>query len=69
MRNVFLPKTTVTRFCSKSCDSRNGKLRARKAKIALMDQVIKRVLEKSEEKVLSIEFLNVKNVAKLLLNL
>jgi hypothetical protein len=63
---VFAARTTVTRFCSKVCNSKNGKMRSRKLKMAPMDQVVKKVLEKREEDVSSAEFLNVKNAAKLL---
>lgn len=64
--NVFAAKTTVTRFCSKLCNKRNGKQRSRNIKMALMDQVVQRVLDEQVSDVSSVEFLNVKNAAKLL---
>jgi len=64
--NVFAAKTTVTRFCSKLCNKRNGKQRGRNTKMAAMDEVVKKVLETKPEDDTAAEFLTVKNAAKLL---
>jgi hypothetical protein len=64
--NVFLAKTTVTRFCSKECNSKNCKLRARNKKIAPLDEMLKKVMVDQEKDSTAGEFLNVKNAAKLL---
>jgi excisionase family DNA binding protein len=64
--NVFVAKTTVTRFCSKLCNKRNGKQRSRNTKMAAMDKVVKKVLESKSEEDNEQEFLSVKEAAKLL---
>lgn len=64
--NVFSAKTTVTRFCSKVCNSKNGKLRTRNLKIAPVDKIIRKVLDEQTKNVNSVEFMTVKNAAKLL---
>jgi len=64
--NVFVAKTTVTRFCSKLCNKRNGKQRSRNTKTAAMDQVVKKVLESKSDDNNESEFLTVKKAAKLL---
>jgi len=63
---VFSAKTTVTRFCSKECNSKSNKLRARNKKIAPLDQMLKKVISEQVKDPTEAEFLNVKNAAKLL---
>lgn len=64
--NVFVAKTTVTRFCGKLCSRRASKQKSRSEKIAPMDQAVKKVLEAKDPDLTSAEFLNVKSAAKLL---
>jgi len=64
--NVFVAKTTVTRFCSKLCNKRHYKAKERTLKMAPMDQVVKKVLEGKPDEDITVEFLNVKSAAKLL---
>jgi predicted site-specific integrase-resolvase len=64
--NVFVAKTTVTRFCSKLCNKRHYKDKERTQKMARMDQAIKKVFEGKTGEVSDGGFLNVKNAAKLL---
>jgi excisionase family DNA binding protein len=63
---VFEAKTTVTRFCSKLCNKRNYKQNIRNSKMAPMDQVVKKVLDKSTPDLKGVEFLSVKAAAALL---
>jgi predicted DNA-binding transcriptional regulator AlpA len=63
---VFEAKTTVTRFCSKLCNKRNSKTRHRGLKMASMDEVVKKVLDKKGLDVSAMEFLSVKAAGKLL---
>lgn len=63
---VFEAKTTVTRFCSKLCNKRNGKQHLRQAKMAPMDQAIKKALDKGKLDLKNVEFLSVKAAAALL---
>ncbi len=64
-RKVFSAKTTVTRFCSKDCNSKNNKLRSRNKKIAPLDQMLRKVIGEQVKDPTEGEFLNVKNAAKL----
>lgn len=64
--NVFIAKTTVTRFCGKLCSKRASKLKSRSEKMATMDQVVKKVLDAKDSDGVHGEFLNVKSAAKLL---
>jgi hypothetical protein len=64
--NVFVAKTTVTRFCSKLCNKRHYKAKERSQKMTPMDQAIKKVFEGKTEEVSDAEFLNVRNAARLL---
>lgn len=64
--NVFVAKTTVTRFCSKLCNKRHSKTKERTQKMAPMDQIVKKVLEEKPEQNTVAEFLNVQSAAKLL---
>jgi len=63
---VFEAKTTVTRFCSKLCNKRNHQQKIRNGKMASMDQVIKKVLDKGKPDLKGVEFLSVKATAALL---
>jgi hypothetical protein len=63
---VFEAKTTVTRFCSKLCNKRNYKQNIRNSKVAPMDQVVKKVLDKSTPDLTGVQFLSVKAAAALL---
>ena len=62
----FIAKTTVTRFCSKLCNSKFHKTTARNAK--LLEASIDTLTKKTETKTAQIErqYLNVKEVADLL---
>jgi len=64
--NVFTAKTTVTRFCSKTCNSRNYKQQLRGEKITLSNQAIRQVITHKLEELTNLEFLSVKAAAKLL---
>ena len=64
--NVFVAKTTVTKFCSKLCTKRNGMQRKRNANLAEMDLAVKKVLEANNPDPVSGDFLSVKSAAKLL---
>jgi len=63
---VFEARTTVTRFCSKLCNKRNHNQNSRDCKMASMDQVVKRVLDKGKPDLKDVEFLSVKAAAALL---
>ena len=63
---IFTAKTTVTRFCSKLCNKRNSKKRARDIKIAPTTELIEKVMTKTAIDLSSREFLSVKMAAKLL---
>jgi excisionase family DNA binding protein len=65
-RNVFVAKTTVTRFCSKLCNKRFWKSKSRGQKTAAMDEVVKKVLDHKIPDISSLEFLSVKEASKLL---
>lgn len=62
----FIAKTTVTRFCSKACNSKFYKTTARNAK--LLEANIDTIIKQTEIKTAKIErhYLNVKEVADLL---
>ena len=64
--NVFVAKTTVTKFCSKLCTKRNSKQRKRETGMASMNEAVKKVLEAKDPDPTSGEFLNVKAAARLL---
>lgn len=63
---VFVAKTTVTRYCSKPCNTKAYKLRVRNGKVAGIDEVVKKVLDTKTVDLSSLEFLSVKAAAKLL---
>jgi excisionase family DNA binding protein len=63
---VFTAKTTVTRFCSSLCNKRQKKAIARNIKMAPMDEVLKKVLDTKGIDLSAMEFLSVKEAAKLL---
>lgn len=63
---VFGAKTTVTRFCSSKCNSRNYKQKIRNEKIGVAQQAVKQVISHQLEDLTSLEFLSVKVAAKLL---
>ena len=65
--NVFVAQTTVTSFCGKLCNKRNSKAKKRSQKMAPMDQALKKVFDGNSEKVVTAEFLNMKNAVKLLM--
>lgn len=62
---TFVAKTTVTRFCSHICNSRNYKQKARRSKIATSEH---QVLQTRTQAIATqpIEFLTVKQAARLL---
>lgn len=64
--NIFIARTTVTRFCSKACNSKNHKLRLREAKISVANQQVKSAVNHRLEELHQLEFLSVKAAAKLL---
>ena len=63
---VFSAKTTVTRFCSHLCNSRNYKLKLRNQKIASAKQEVRVVISHQLEELATHEFLSVREAAKLL---
>ncbi|MGV8963355.1 MAG: helix-turn-helix domain-containing protein [Candidatus Saccharimonadaceae bacterium] len=64
--NVFIAKTTVTRFCSHTCNSRHGKQVARELKIQAAEQTERpKIIVSATETVVS-EFLTVRGASKLL---
>lgn len=62
----FLAKTTVTRFCSKTCSSRFIKAKKRNEKISAHNMKHELSLNSEVEKLKTKEFLKVKEVASLL---
>lgn len=64
--NMFQAKTTVTRFCSKACNSKNHKQKIRDTKIAGSKQEVQKIMHHRLEELSSREFLSVKATAKLL---
>ena len=64
--NVFIAKTTVTKYCSKKCNSRNYTQKQREEKIGVSDQTFRRVMNHKLEELTELEFLSVKSAAKLL---
>lgn len=64
--NIFIAKTTVTRFCSKACNSKNNKQKIRASKIAEADHQVRQVINHRIEELSSLEFLTVKAAAELL---
>lgn len=64
--NVFIAKTTVTRFCSKKCNSKNYKQKQREEKIGVSDQALRQMMNHKLEELAELEFLSVKSAAKLL---
>lgn len=63
---VFTAKTTVTRFCSSRCNSRNYKQKVRNEKLGIANQEVRQVISHQLEELTSLEFLSVKAAAKLL---
>ncbi|QNN44876.1 helix-turn-helix domain-containing protein [Pedobacter roseus] len=64
--SLFMAKTTVTRFCSHSCNSKNHKRKVKEEKIkASKVETIERTVEIKKQSVTK-EFLKVKDVADLL---
>lgn len=64
--NIFSAKTTVTRFCSHRCNSRNYKQKLREEKITVSNQAVRQVIGHKLEELTNLEFLSVKAAAKLL---
>lgn len=64
--NTFAAKTTVTRFCSKICNNRNHKQKAREAKFERSAQEVRQVINHRIDELHTQEFLTVKTAAKLL---
>ncbi|MBE7177986.1 MAG: helix-turn-helix domain-containing protein [Mucilaginibacter polytrichastri] len=64
--NRFIAKTTVTRFCSHKCNSRNYKQKGREKKFAEAKQLLHRQISHQLEELRYFEFLSVKAAAKLL---
>jgi excisionase family DNA binding protein len=63
---VFTAKTTVTRFCSSKCNSRNYKQKVRNEKLGIAKQEVRQAISHQLEELTSLEFLSVKAAAKLL---
>jgi hypothetical protein len=63
--NVFRAKTTVTKYCSKLCNKRYLKQKARAEKIAPVEQLIEKMVISQLQDLSSREFLSVKLAAKL----
>lgn len=64
--NIFSARTTVTRFCSHKCNSKNYKQKLREEKIGVSNQEVRQVISHKLEELTSLEFLSVKAAAKLL---
>jgi hypothetical protein len=64
--NTFTAKTTVTRFCSKICNNRNHKQKAREAKFERSAQEVRKVINHRIDELHTQEFLTVKAASKLL---
>lgn len=64
--NTFVAKTTVTRFCSKVCNNRNHKQRAREAKFERSAKEVRQVINHRIDELRTQEFLTVKAASKLL---
>ena len=64
--NTFAAKTTVTRFCSKTCNSRSGKQKVREAKLERSAQQVRQVISHRIEELHTQEFMTVKAASKLL---
>ncbi len=65
-KNEFVAKTTVTRFCSQKCNSRDYKRRIRKLKVEVSNRQNENVKANSIDLVNSKQILTVKEVAMLL---
>ncbi|MFV0573133.1 MAG: helix-turn-helix domain-containing protein [Xanthomarina gelatinilytica] len=65
-KNEFVAKTTVTRFCSQKCNSRDYKRRIRKLKVEVSNKQNESVKANSIDLVNSKQILTVKEVAMLL---
>jgi excisionase family DNA binding protein len=63
---IFLAKTTVTRFCGATCSKRNYKKRLREEKIGIAKETVRQAINHRLEELNSLEFLNVKEAARLL---
>lgn len=63
---VFTAKTTVTRFCSKQCNSRNYKQKVRDEKVGVARQQVRTAINHQLTELNSLEFLSVKAAARLL---
>lgn len=64
--NQFEAKTTVTKFCSKSCNGKAHKAKARNAAISISNTETATIIGKPMQELKAKEFLTVKEVAKLL---
>ncbi len=64
--NVFIAKTTVTKYCGNSCAKKAYKARIRNEKIEASNTETLRILNKPIEELKAKEFLTVRDTAKLL---
>lgn len=64
--NEFIAKTTVTRFCSQKCASRNYKLRKRKEKVQKATLIIVNNTEFNQTQLKQKEFLSIIEVCALI---
>ena len=63
---LFVAKTSVTRFCSSKCNNKNLKLRKRGSSVIQGQKVTKHRASHTLEELTSVEFLTVKDAAKLM---
>lgn len=65
-KKEFTARTTTTRFCSHSCNSKAYKLNIKKARIEISNQETKKVITEPINELKAKEFLSVREAAKLL---
>lgn len=63
---IFTAKTTVTRYCSKTCNSRSYKQKIRGEKVSVASQQVREVISHQLQELATLQFLSVKDAAKLL---
>jgi hypothetical protein len=63
---IFTAKTTVTRYCSKTCNSRSYKQKIRGEKVSVADQQVREVISHQLQELATLQFLSVKDASKLL---
>jgi excisionase family DNA binding protein len=63
---IFVAKTTVTRFCSLRCNSKNYKNKTKQGKIALSNEQTQKVIEAPIRLINEMDYLTLTNTCKLL---